>query len=139
MKFGIIEFEPICKMQRISMDSLTGKIDFQDFKISIPSLCLIWNIEKCKWLSRLKRSCYLEVVSKKERKCLGIVLTLVSTALPRLLLSETATSTKTLLSQSVTLITRYKSGAILFWDNIFPKNATLKLSIEMKIALVWKW
>jgi hypothetical protein len=31
-----------------------------------------------------------------------------------LLLSETAISTKTLLSQSVILITRYKSGAILF-------------------------
>ena len=55
----------------------------------------------------------LIVVSKKEIKRLCTELTLVSTALPRLLLSETATSTKTLLSQSVILITRYKSGAIL--------------------------
>ena len=47
---------------------------------------------------------------------------------PRLLGSETATSIQTLLSQSVILTTRYKSGAILFWgrchlkfDNFFPK------------------
>ena len=43
---------------------------------------------------------------------------------------------KTLLTQSVILITRYKSGTILFWgrcqlifDKIFPKNATFKLSL----------
>ena len=65
--------------------------------------------------------------------CLSVELILLSLLL---LLSETAISTKTLLSQSVILITRYKSGAILFWgrcqlifDKIFPKNATFKLSL----------
>ena len=43
---------------------------------------------------------------------------------------------KTLLTQSVILITRYKSGTIFFWGrcqlifhNFFPKNATFKLSL----------
>jgi hypothetical protein len=43
--------------------------------------------------------------------CFSVELILLSLLL---LLSETAISTKTLLSQSVILITRYKSGAILF-------------------------
>ena len=53
----------------------------------------------------------------------------LSTALPRLLLSETAQE-----NSAVILITRLKSGAILFWgscplifDKIFPKNAISKL------------
>ena len=57
-----------------------------------------------------------------------------STALPRLLLSETATSTQTLLSQSVIMITRYKSGAILFWVRcqlkmwqFFPKKCHFQI------------
>jgi hypothetical protein len=47
-----------------------------------------------------------------------------------LLLSKAAASTQTLLSQSVIMITRYKSGAILSFfkiDNFFSKNATFKL------------
>ena len=77
----------------------------------------------------------LIVVSKKEIKRLCTELTLVSTALPRLLLSETATSTKTLLSQSVILITRYKSGAILLsthiWQN-FPKKCHFHIISEVQ-------
>ena len=60
--------------------------------------------------------------------------TSLSTALPRLLLSETAVSKKSIAVQIYLITTQYKSGAILFWgrchlifDKIFSKNGTFKL------------
>ena len=84
LKFGIIKFEPICKIQWIFMDSLTGNNHF--FKISKFQFL----VSKMQRNASFKNILLLIVVSKKERKSLCTELTLVSTALPRLLLSKTA-------------------------------------------------
>ena len=89
----------------------------------------------CYFMSDLKNFCHY-----CPKKCATeLTLIYISTDLPRLLLSETANSTETLLSQSVILITRLKSGVILLWgrcklifDKIFPKNATFKFSLSQK-------
>ena len=90
-----------------------------------------WKMQSSKTILTLS-SC----VQKKRKVYMHWVDTSISTASPRLLLSETASCKKTLLSQFFILITRLKSGAILFWgrcqlifDKIFPKNATFKLSL----------
>ena len=77
---------------------------------------------------------------------LGLPLSRIDTFLSTAVTKWSSSFKKTLLTQSVILITRYIFGTILFWercqlifDKICPKNATFKLSLmsndEQKIFI----
>ena len=108
-------------------------INFQEFNCYFMSDLNYWNMQR---IVSLKKSCNLVTVSKKREKC-ATELTLFSLCCFILTVTKwNSKFRKTLLSQSVILITRLKSGAILFWgrcqlifDKNFPKNATFKLSL----------